>query len=273
MGSGSYDSNSASRYNFDANRSAMGMPSALPTLRGNSQTYQGMSMDLQSDTGEGAVGALLRRRDSLWSVQFDQGDHRLAKQDSQPITSLVPAGQGLYHNYMEDGEKAFRDRDYAKAFSKFRMANYLGQKDPESLLSMSHAQFATKCYPLAAYYLRQALKYMPRLPMVPLRPKAFYADASQYVQNIQDLDDALETHPQDADLLLLRAYYAWFDVDELDSERLTKESLEKALTGINSPGVTLSIEQFWDAMVATGKVKGSLHRPPAPKAATQAAKS
>ncbi len=130
---------------------------------------------------------------------------------------------------------------------------------------MSHAQFGGKCYSMAAYYLRQALRYMPRLPMVPLRPKAFYTDPSVYVQNVQDLDDYLDGHPQDTDALLLRAYYAWFDVDEADSAGKAQDLLQKALAGNNTPDMTLSIEAFWDGMVASGKVKGPLRPRPAPK--------
>jgi hypothetical protein len=241
------------------------MPGLIPSSAGGGDfLYRGLSSNLQDVTGEGAVGALLRRRSSLWlSQDYNHADHRLdsAKEDREPIKSLVPVGGGLYHDYLESGEKAFRSGDYTVAFSKFRMANYIGLKDPESLLSMSQAQFGGKCYPLAAYYLRQAMKYMPRLPMLPLRPKAFYGDPSVYVQNIQDLDEYLVGHPQDTDALLLRAYYAWFDVDEADSVSIARNSLQKALAGNNTPDVTLAIEAFWEGMVASGKAKGPLVKP------------
>jgi hypothetical protein len=109
--------------------------------------------------------------------------------------------------------------------------------------------------------------------MVPLQPKAFYGDPSVYVQNIQDLDKYLVGHPQDTDALLLRAYYAWFDVDEVGSTGKARDSLQQALAGNNTPGVTLAIEAFWEGMVASGKVKGPLKPQPALKAAEGGNKS
>ena len=246
------------------------MQGMMPGAAAGDVFYKGLSSNLQEVSGLGAVGTLLQRRSGLWLSQgYNHADHRLNnKEDRDPIKTLVPAGEGLYHDYLESGEKAFRGGDYTLAFSKFRMANYIGQKDPESLLSMSQAQFGGKCYPLAAYYLRQALRSMPRLPMVPLQPKAFYGDPSVYVQNVQDLDEYLVGHPQDTDALLLRAYYAWFDVDEADSVGIARNSLQKALAGNNTPDVTLAIEAFWEGMTATGRAKGPLIKPqPEPKAA------
>jgi hypothetical protein len=267
-------SNSASPFTFNyggltANRSAAPIvPGVIPSSAiGGDVLYKGLSSNATETGGEGAVGALLRQRSNLWlSQDYNQTEHRLGKEDREPIKSLVPVGGGLYHDYIESGEKAFQAGDYTVAFSKFRMANYIGQKDPESLLSMSQAQFGGKCYPLAAYYLRQALRYMPRLPMLPLRPKAFYGDPSVYVQNVQDLDGYLVGHPRDTDALLLRAYYAWFDADAIDSPGVARDSLRKALAGNNTPDVTLAIEAFWEGMVASGKVKGVLTPLPVPKA-------
>jgi hypothetical protein len=275
---GSTSNNSTSPYTFNyggllANRSAAPIvPGVIPSAASsNDLFYKGLSSNANAMDigGEGSVGALLRHRSSLWlSEGYSQTEHRLGngKEDREPIKSLVPVGGGLYHDYIESGEKAFQTGDYTAAFSKFRMANYIGQKDPESLLSMSQAQFGGKCYPLAAYYLRQALRYMPRLPMLPLRPKAFYGDPSVYVQNVQDLNEYLVGHPRDTDALLLRAYYAWFDADATDPTGVARDSLQKALAGNNTPDVTLAIEAFWEGMVASGKVKGTLKPLPLPKA-------
>lgn len=266
LGTGLYDANALRRFSLSTDRSSTGMPSALPTLKAANQMYRAVSSDFQNESGETALGALLKRRSSLWASDISAGDGRLGAKQEGPITSLVPEGEGLYREYMQDGEKAFRDGDYLRSYNKFRLANYIGQKDPESLLSMSHAQFAAKCYPLSAYYLRQAIRYMPRLPMLPLKPKAFYSDASLYVKYIQELDDQLVARPHDADLLLLRAYYAWFDSDEIYPERTAQTCLQKAIATDPPPGVTLSIEQLWEGMVASGKVKGTLVRAANPDA-------
>lgn len=282
-GSMSNTSNSSSPFSFNynglqANKSTAPMtPGLTPAAGGNDFMYRGLSSNAQDvGGGEGAVGALLRQRSNLWlSQDYNHAGHLLGagKEGLEPIKSLVPSGGGLYHDYIESGEKAFQAGDYAVAFSKFRMANYIGEKDPESLLSMSQAQFGEKCYPLAAYYLRQALRYMPGLPTLPLRPKAFYGDPSVYVQNVQDLDGYLVGHPRDTDALLLRAYYAWFDADALDSTGVARDSLQKALAGNSTPDVTLAIEAFWEGMVASGKVKGVLKPLPVPKAVQDGKKS
>ena len=272
---GTYNSTAPFTFNYgnlEANRSSAPIvPPAVPSGPGSDILYRGLlSSAPEASGGEGAVGALLRRSSSLWTPQeYGQAGHRLdsKKIDHEPVKSLVPTGGGMYHDYLELGEKAFRSGDYSLAFSRFRMANYIGQKDPESLLSMSQAQFACKNYPLAACYFRQALRYMPRLPMVPLQPKAFYGDPSVYVQNIQDLNGYLDEHPQDVDALMLRAYYAWFDVDEIDPAGKARDSLQMALAGNKTPDVTLGIESFWDGMVASGKAKGALRPPATVKAA------
>jgi hypothetical protein len=151
------------------------------------------------------------------------------------------------------------------------MANYIGHRDPESILSLSQAYFAGNCYPQAVYRLRQVLKYMPRLAMVRLQPKAFYGDPSVYVENVQQLDDYLATAPGDVDALLLRAYYAWFDTDDPRSAAIATEALTQALSADSTPDDIQAIDAFWSGMVATGRVTGQLKARPAVKAAPTAA--
>jgi hypothetical protein len=240
-------------------------------MKGRSdQLYKGVAIKATGMEGHGAADTFLRRNVQMpMSEIFGQSDSRVMaganKEDT--IKSLVPSGLGLYHDYIEAGEHAFREGEFTLAFTKFQMANYIGVKDPESLLSMSHAQFAADSYPLAAYYLRQTLKYMPSLPTVRLQPKAFYSDPSLYVENVQRLDEYVTLHPHDTDAQLLRAYYYWFDTDEANSAQVATRALEMALAANNTPDTTQAIEAFWDGMVAAGKVKGRI------RAATPMAKT
>lgn len=203
-------------------------------------------------------GQSLYRTPSMFADNFGSiipGTKDLA---SEPIKSLVPTRPGMYHDYLADGEKAFREGSFAAAYARFQMANCIGFTDPESLLSMSHAQFAINCYPMAAYHLRQVLKVLPQLAQLRLQPRLFYGDSSIYVENIIRLEEAIKSHPDDTDAQLLLAYYTWFNQDNRDGAEKTKLALSRAMAASTSPGVIEAIETFYAGMAATGKVSGRL---------------
>ena len=183
----------------------------------------------------------------------------------QPITSLVPDQAGRYRNYMARGEEHFRSGDFAFAFTQFRLANDVIGRSPETLLSMAHAKFAIArfSYASAAFYLRKALKYLPELPLAPLRPKAFYNNLATFGEQIVHLEDHLEESPYDGEALLLLAYFRWF-TDEPDV-KTAHSALSKALAVSRTDETTEAIETFWDGMVASGKVSGKLLPTPAKK--------
>ena len=215
-----------------------------------------------ASTGSGALGAASAYLAELSAVSED----RLKKTD-QPITSLVPSEPGLYQQYMKDGEEAFKEGDFHRAYDLFEMANFIGTKDPESLLSLTHAAFARSLYSYssAALYLRLALKYLPELPLASLQPKAFYGEtpeaASRYDERIFRLKKHLMESPKDPDGLLLLAYFRWFEGNVKAAQQALSSALDAAQTAKN-PEMVEIIGIFWDGMVATGKVSGVLRLTP-----------
>jgi hypothetical protein len=267
--SNGYDSTTPFKFNYkDEPGQSSTLGPALAPSGGSQSIYQTLTGGVpDAPLSDGAVSSLLKRRSTLWfSEDYNRNVSQLKKDAAgKPITSLVPDGAGLYHDYIQSGEQAFRLKQYSLAFTRFRMACYIGMNDADSLLSMSHAQFAGKSYPLAAYYFRQTLNRLPKLASLPIRPKMFYEDRSEYVENIQGLDDHLSKKPQDSEAQLLRAYYAWFDADQSDGPAIARHALEMALAGNRGPELTQAIESFWAGMTATGKVKGELKPPASPK--------
>ena len=182
---------------------------------------------------------------------------------NQPVTSMVPQDPSPYATYMEDGERAMKAGDFLRACNEFRLANRLSDKDPERLLSLSQASFAKSLFSFgeAAFYLRRALKYFPELPLVPLRPKAFFGDtpigASRYAERILLLEDHTKKLPTDTDAQLLLAYFRWFEGDVEATQKALSLALASAQQAKDLDMVEV-IEIFWDGMLATGKVSGQL---------------
>ena len=175
---------------------------------------------------------------------------------NKPINSLVPAGAGLYHNLLAEGEAAFRESDFVRASSRFYLANIIGERNPESLLSLMHARFAlaTVAYSEPAHYLSRAMKYFPELPLVPLRPRAFFENQITYLEHLHRLKKHTRNVPYDAGALFLLTYFQWFN-EEVDAAR---DSLARAATHAKRPELVEAIDIFWEGMLASDKVSGSL---------------
>ena len=180
-------------------------------------------------------------------------------ESTTPITSLVPEGESTYRTHLSAGEEAFRAGDFTEALDQFKLAGYIAPRAPETLLSKSHARFALSrlSYALAAFQLRLALRYLPELPLLPLRPKAFYGNAATYATHLRRLNDHLNKEPHDADGHLLMAYFLWFD-DQADqaAEALAKAKATAAES--KDKDVREAVEIFRAGMVASGKVRGDL---------------
>lgn len=184
---------------------------------------------------------------------------------TETISSLIPNEPSQYGTLLADGERLFRTNDFEGAFNRFQMANYIGGSDPESLLSMAHASFAYSRYSYArpAYYLRRVLTVLPELPLLPLRPRAFYADGSKFVEHEIRLEEYLQGNPNDAEGNLVLAYIRWFS-DRPDAPQQAKAALERGLAATRPEPATIeAIETFWNGMVATGRVSGRLTPRPA----------
>jgi len=179
--------------------------------------------------------------------------------DSQEVTTLVPDEPSQYALYMREGEEALREGLYLEAEENFRLAMTLGKRRPECLLNMVHALFGSSAfsYAEAAHYLRRTLTYLPELPLVALKPRAFYASETEYRDKLlKRLEDFVAEHRQDANAQFVLAYYRWFDGDADGArsalELATKYTPEKEKRKLES------IQAFWDGILASGQVTGQI---------------
>lgn len=204
-----------------------------------------MSRDVGGATG---ISKLFSRAEPTVSGGQVFGPDESALADStDAITSLAPEDESTYARCMRDGERAFRDRQYVTAFSKFEMAHRIGN-DPESLLSMAHAKFAGGSYSACALYLRQVLRQLPQLPRARLRPRDFYGDRTAYVSDLRRLDEYMASRPGDAEIALIKAYFAWFDPDRGPMQAL--QAIAEGLSKPNGPQATLALEMFQESILA-----------------------
>jgi hypothetical protein len=227
--------------------------------------------------GEGAMA------DSIISHQVAAGMARMyldavgtltkSTAAQEPITSLIPSTPSHYGSLIAEGERLFRAGDYEAAFNKFQVANYIGGHDPDSLLSLAHASFASTRYSYArpAYYLRQTLKYMPELPLLPIRPREFYNEQASFVQHEIQLEEYLQRHPTDGEANLVLAYIRWFS-DAPDGPKQAQAALARALASPQaSPEAIEIIETFHAGMLASGRISGKLQPATAPASSSRPA--
>ncbi len=211
--------------------------------------------------GSGAVTAVLQNDlntlivADMYLNAADSGLQELSKENQEPITTFAPKAPGIYQQYMEQGEKAFKSGDYLRADNAFRVARDIAGNTPEILLSLAHTCFARGKYDMSAYYLSEAIKLFPELPLVPLRPKSFYDNPTAYISQLIQLEELSTEHPENTNSHLLLSYFRWFD----SQPEASTESLSKALATAGSDTKAVeTIETFWDGMVASGTVSGRL---------------
>jgi len=226
---------------------------------------------LGDEGGEGMAKTLLSQGATLAAARaFAEAVGETAKLEGadQTLTTLVPDQPGQYRDMMFRGEELLKSGQFVSAYEHFRVANDIVGRTPEPLLDMAHARFGSARFSYAspAYYIRRALKYMPELPRVPLRPKAFFKSPAVFGDRIIRLETHLDEKPNDGDALLVLAYLRWFA--ENPNIRVVRRSLQKALHLSDSEEKTEAINIFWDALVAGGKAKGKL-TPKPPKPTTQ----
>lgn len=248
-----------------------GLSARLSSGAAARQLYSPQAGGITDQGGRGA-GLLLAGQDNTAlgaALAFMQAVSSSAattlKKQSKPITSLSPSEPSIYTTHMVSGEKAFHAEDFIRAFDEFQLANDLTGRDPESLLSMAHSRFALSrnSYARAAYYLQQAIKYLPELPLVPLQPRGFYGDATTYLRHLIRLEEHTDKFHTDAEAYLVLGYLRWFDEDA----EAAGEAIKRSFAAARSPELVEAIETFWDGMVASGKISGELQ----PPAATQPA--
>lgn len=173
------------------------------------------------------------------------GQNDLARE----ITSLAVDDKSRYSQEMRKGEELFKEGEFLDAYNHFKMANIVGQRDPESLLSMMHAQVALShvSYGLSAFYLEKALESLPELPALNMSPKKMYG-REQYDYRIGRLRKYLEKNPRDNEAQLVNAYFLWFEGEHEQA----KKALNQAKVNSNSPHLAEAAETFLDAIEAVG---------------------
>jgi len=183
----------------------------------------------------------------------------------EPITSLVPSRPGKYGNIIARGEELLRAGRHAEAFDTFKRASYMNRRDPAILLSMSHAEFGMANFPMATYYLQKAIRFLPELPSVPLRPDGFFADKRLFRYNMTRLRDRIRERPTEAGSYLLMAYLLWFQ-DEPDIKGV-QQTLSLGLSAATEPELVDAFEIFRDAVDAVsaddslGELAGPMTQP------------
>jgi hypothetical protein len=207
----------------------------------------------QEETAMGAARAYLRA--------LEQSTASRLRDRTKPITTLVPGPASQYRDYMARGDRAFRANNFLSAYTDFQIANDMGSRDPESMICLAHTQFAlSRCsYVKASYYLQEALKAMPELPLANLRPRGFYGSAATYAEHLVSLQEYIERNGTDGEALLLLAYFRWYGQarDVAAAQNALSRSLRGALAA-NNTHLVEAVETFWDGMVAAGAVEGKL---------------
>jgi tetratricopeptide (TPR) repeat protein len=186
----------------------------------------------------------------------DSQQSSLLQQGEEDITTLVPEEPGSYQDKMRLGERLFRQGEYREASREFELANVISLNAPETHLSLMHVHFAgaDRNYSLPAYYLRQALRYLPELPLVRVHPKSFYGQTATYIRDLVDLEDYVKADPFDYDSRLMLAYLQWRDGQTTESV----ENLSYALAlAVNEEQIE-AVDTLWDGMTASGKTSGVL---------------
>lgn len=174
------------------------------------------------------------------------------------VTSLAPTGEaGLYGKYMTAGEQAMKQKDFYLATEQFELAKDLSRQSPEVLLSLAHARLAVArgSYRTPAYYLQQALRFLPELPLAQLELKALFPGPDDlHAEVLPRLTDHLAGAPKDGPAYLMLAYLLWFD----GNPEAAQDALALAQQNIEEEDQLEGIDTFWDGMQASGKVQGEL---------------
>jgi hypothetical protein len=164
--------------------------------QGRSHEQGGDARVTESETGEGVrypPQATARTADDTVSSVLERG----------PDTRARAAAA-----YLEDGDRAFRERRYGDAAHFYAKAIEFRPDDGVLYLVLADALFATGDYHYGAFALRRALELDPDLARSEIDKYAFYNDPTELDRQLQVLERFLADHPTDADArLLLSANY------------------------------------------------------------------
>ncbi len=177
--------------------------------------------------------------------------------EDKAITTFVPTEPGRFQEHMAKGDKAFRVERYLKALGAFEVALTVGRSIPETHLSLVHAYFAAGQYYSAAQHLRQALKYLPELPLVQLQVRGFYGKAEDFDNHLAALEKRVLEWTDDADGRLLLAYFRYFDGADGEAAAALRQAY-KLSWRYKQKETAKAVETFWEGMLAAGRAAGDL---------------
>jgi hypothetical protein len=223
--------------------------------------YNVRDLQVRSVGGSRGYGLGSRAPDTLAAAAFldavgGEPDTVIDPNSTEPLTSLASDGEDEYSQTMREGERLLREQQFRRAFEQFRIASIMGEKEPESALNMAHARIgmSRRSWASAAWYIREALRRLPELPMIRMKVRAMFPSNTVFEEKVEQLDAHLGRVPEDAEGWLVMAYLRWFD-GEYDAAR---RALQQARAAATKDAMIEDVEKFYTGMVATGKVSGPL---------------
>jgi len=265
-----------------------GLPAPAPTGRNYDTGVEGLlkTPGLGSARGQTPqdLSALLAGASYLEAVSSFASP---GASEQSAVRSFVPDVPGIYQDLMRKADTAFRRGEYREAADQYRYANHLASRSPETLLGLAHCHLAMESYGTAAWHLKQTLMHFPELPLVPLDPKALYAEDPntadgepvRYRQHRLALEEYVKRSSYDANAHLLLTYLLWFENRPDEASKALAEAQKAAeenpssmdLTGMNLPDPTReAISIFRRGMEASGKLGGPLEAGSQPSTSPEA---
>ncbi len=152
------------------------------------------------------------------------------KRDGDPVIPRPPAPA---HDPVEEharlvqaGRAAFLAQQYGRAGQRFRQATRLLPDEAEPYFLLAQALLAQGKYHDAHDAARDGLLHRPDWPTGRFRPLALYGpNVRDYSSLLRGTLQALARHPDDPELLFLRAYVLWFDGRKEEARPLLRKAL------------------------------------------------
>lgn len=238
---------------------AIGTGTIAPAATGSRVIYRSGGGVVPEVSGPGISSRLMNmsREEILAAASMAEaiGVGELELETDEPIRSFAGDDPGRYSKFLREGEESFRGGNYELALQKFLLANDIGRRAPESLLSLAHANLALGRYNSAKFYLQQALMSLPELPLANISFRNFFGNYLAYSDVREHLLARAQERQTEAASWMLAAYVLWFGDDAAGAA----DALRKAAAANEDPATAEAIATFWDGCVASGKVSGSLY--------------
>jgi hypothetical protein len=109
------------------------------------------------------------------------------------------------------GKEAFQVQLYGLAERFFTAATKAVPADPTAFFFIAQARFSLRKYREAVEAIEAGLRAAPDWPKQPFHPEELYgANRGEFTDQLRHLQETLDRHPKDPDLLFLYAYELWF---------------------------------------------------------------